>query len=56
MKDMRVARSIGFALAGLGLLYGILCVALFSAMRQTPERFAAIMSKVPERRVPASSV
>jgi hypothetical protein len=45
---MRAAKLIGFLLAGLGLLWGILCVALFSAMRQTPERFGAIMKKVPD--------
>jgi hypothetical protein len=45
---MRAARLIGFVFAGLGLLYGVLCLTLFSAMRQTPERFGAIMSKVPD--------
>jgi hypothetical protein len=38
----------GLTLLGLLLLYGILCVGLYAAMRQPPERFGAIMSKVPE--------
>jgi hypothetical protein len=37
----------GMTLAGFVLLYGVLCAALYGAMRQTPERFGAIMSHVP---------
>jgi hypothetical protein len=35
-------------LAGFALLYGTLCAALYIAMRQPPERFGAIMTKVPD--------
>ena len=40
-------RILGLTLAGLVLLYGILCASLYTAMRQSPERFGAIMSRVP---------
>jgi hypothetical protein len=41
-------KLIGLTLVGLVLLYGILCVGLYTAMRQPPERFGAIMKHVPE--------
>ena len=41
-------KLIGLALVGLVLLYGILCLGLYAAMRQPPERFGAIMKHVPE--------
>jgi hypothetical protein len=43
-----MTKIIGITMAGAVLLYGILCAGLFAAMRQTPERFGAIMSKVPD--------
>ena len=33
--------------AALASLYAILCVALFTAMKQPPMKFAAVMSKLP---------
>jgi len=41
-------KIIGLTLCGLLLLYGLLCVGLYAAMRQPPERFGAIMMHVPE--------
>jgi hypothetical protein len=41
-------KLIGIALAGLVVLYAILCAGLYAAMRQPPERFGAIMKHVPE--------
>jgi hypothetical protein len=41
-------KLIGLTLLGLVLLYGLLCVGLYAAMRQPPERFGAIMKHVPE--------
>ena len=41
-------KLIGIALAGLVVLYAILCAGLYAAMRQPPERFGAIMKYVPE--------
>lgn len=35
------------SIAGFVLLYGLLCACLYVAMRQTPERFGAIMAHVP---------
>jgi hypothetical protein len=43
----RLLRRLGIALAGLAVLYGIATAALYVAMRQPPERFGAIMSRVP---------
>jgi hypothetical protein len=40
-------KLIGLTLAGLVIFYGILCVGLYAAMRQPPERFGAIMKHVP---------
>ena len=40
-------KRIGIVLAAIGLLYGIATAALYAAMRQPPETFGAIMSKVP---------
>ena len=37
----------GIVVGGAALLYGILCVGIYAAMRQPPERFGAVMSKVP---------
>jgi hypothetical protein len=45
---MRLLKFMMIGFAGLALLYGALCAALYSAMRQTPERFGAIMTKVPD--------
>jgi hypothetical protein len=45
---MRLFKILVVGLAGFGLLYGTLCAALYSAMRQTPERFGAIMTRVPD--------
>jgi hypothetical protein len=44
----RLFKVMMIALAGLGILYGMLCAALYTAMRQPPERFGAIMTKVPD--------
>jgi hypothetical protein len=41
-------KFLGVGLAGLAVLYGILCAGLYAAMRQPPERFGAIMSHVPD--------
>ena len=41
-------KLVGLTLAGLVLLYGMLCAGLYAAMRQPPERFGAIMKHVPE--------
>ncbi|HVP45794.1 MAG TPA: hypothetical protein VMT32_04400 [Bryobacteraceae bacterium] len=41
-------KIIGLTLCGLLLLYGLLCVGLYAAMRQPPERFGALMMHVPE--------
>jgi hypothetical protein len=40
-------KIIGLGLAGLAVFYGILCAGLYTAMRQPPERFGAIMTRVP---------
>jgi hypothetical protein len=45
---MRFLKPMAIGLAGLGLVYGGLCVSLYIAMRQTPERFGAIMTRVPD--------
>jgi hypothetical protein len=44
---MRVVKVLGIVLAGLALLYGVAVAGLYAAMKQPPERFGAIMSKVP---------
>ena len=41
-------KIIVLVLAGLAVLYGILCAGLYAAMRQPPERFGAIMTRVPD--------
>jgi hypothetical protein len=41
-------KLIALTLAGLVLLYVVLCGGLFAAMRQPPERFGVIMKHVPE--------
>jgi hypothetical protein len=45
---MRPFKVILICLAGIGLLYFTLCAAIYAAMRQPPERFGAIMTKVPD--------
>jgi hypothetical protein len=45
---MRLLKRFAFTLAGLAVLYGLLCAGIYTAMRQTPERFGAIMSHVPD--------
>jgi hypothetical protein len=40
-------RIAGLVLAGLAVVYGIVCAGLYAAMRQPPAIFGAIMSKVP---------
>lgn len=44
MRPLKLAAGI---LAGLVLAYGVCTAALYAAMRQSPERFGAIMAKVP---------
>ena len=44
---MRLTRVLGIALAGVAGLYIAATAALYAAMRQPPERFGAIMAKVP---------
>ena len=44
---MRLIRLLGITLAGLATLYVAATAGLYVAMRQPPERFGAIMSKVP---------
>jgi len=44
----RLFKVMMIGLAGLVILYGMLCAALYTAMRQPPERFGAIMTKVPD--------
>jgi len=44
---MRRLVLVGWIIGGLALAYGIATVALYQAMRQPPERFGAIMSRVP---------
>jgi hypothetical protein len=45
---MRLLKRFAFTLAGLAVFYGLLCAGIYTAMRQTPERFGAIMSHVPD--------
>jgi hypothetical protein len=44
---VRLLRLAGIALGGLTILYIAATAGLYVAMRQPPERFGAIMSKVP---------
>lgn len=44
---MRIVKVLGVALAGLAGLYIVATACLYAAMRQPPERFGAIMAKVP---------
>ena len=44
---MRSLKLVGIVLAGLGSLYILVLGGFYLAMRQPPERFGAIMSKVP---------
>lgn len=44
---MRLLKLLGITLAGLASLYVAVSAGLYVAMRQPPERFGAIMSKVP---------
>jgi hypothetical protein len=41
-------KVIGLVLAGLALVYAIACVGLYAAMRQPPEQFGAVMTRVPD--------
>ncbi len=44
---MRGVRVLGLVLGGLALVYAIAAAGLYAAMKQPPERFGAIMSRVP---------
>jgi hypothetical protein len=44
---MRRLAIVGWTAAGLAVAYGIAAGALYLAMRQPPEKFGAIMSRVP---------
>ena len=44
---MKRLALVGWVLAGLAVVYGITTGALYLAMLQPPEKFGAIMSKVP---------
>jgi len=44
----RFGKVAGTVAAGLIVLYGILCAGLYTAMIQGPERFGAIMTRVPD--------
>lgn len=44
---MRLKRALGLSLAVLAILYAVSAAGLYAAMRQPPERFGAIMAKVP---------
>ena len=45
---MKRFKLFGWIVAGVALVYGVSTAALYLAMCQTPERFGAIMSKVPD--------
>jgi hypothetical protein len=47
MRSSRWVRRLGIALGGVAVLYVMASVAAYTAMRQPPERFGAIMAKVP---------
>jgi hypothetical protein len=40
-------KTVALALAGVAVLYAVACLGIYAAMRQPPERFGAIMSRVP---------
>ena len=44
---MRIVRVIGFTLGAVVVLYAAATAGLYAAMKQPPERFGAIMSRVP---------
>ena len=44
----RVRKALGIGLVALAALYGVACAGIYTAMRQPPERFGAIMSHVPD--------
>jgi hypothetical protein len=44
---LRILKLLGIVLGGLALLYVTALAGLYAAMRQPPERFGAIMSKLP---------
>ena len=44
---MRLIKPLGIILGGLAAVYVTATAGLYAAMRQPPERFGAIMSKVP---------
>ena len=46
MRPLRKTLLIGVAF--LAALYGLACAGIYTAMRQPPERFGAIMSHVPD--------
>ena len=41
-------KTIVLGLAGLALVYAVACLGIYAAMRQPPERFGAIMTRVPD--------
>ena len=47
MNLLRLLKRIGIALALLAATYLLLVAGFYLAMRQTPERFGAVMAKVP---------
>jgi hypothetical protein len=47
MRKIPYPKILSLTVVGFVLLYGVLCAGLYTAMRQAPERFGAIMSKVP---------
>ena len=46
MRLLRKVLLVGLALVA--VLYGVACAAIYTAMRQPPERFGAIMQHVPD--------
>jgi len=44
---MKIVRIVGIAAAAIAAVYAIAVAGLYAAMRQPPERFGAIMSRVP---------
>lgn len=45
---MRWLKYFGIGFIGVTVLYGVACAGIYTAMCQTPERFGAIMSHVPD--------
>ncbi len=45
---MRLLKFFGLGLVGLAAAYGMACAGIYTAVRQPPERFGAIMSHVPD--------